>query len=622
VREAGFAVAVPAAIDLVDLALKATTAYQRPDLGARLLQTRKRLADPNVRVLVVGEFKQGKSQLVNALVNAPVCPVDDDIATAVPTVVKHAETTTVMLVREGAEDTPPERTPVPASKLAEYVSEAGNPGNRAMLSYAEVGLPRKLLAGGLVLVDTPGVGGLGSAHGAATMSALPSADAVLLVSDAAQEYTAPELEFLDAAMKLCPNVGCVLTKTDLYPHWRQIMDLDRGHLTDARVNADIFPVSSMLRLHAAKTQDEALMEESGFRELVAFLLRRVVARSDELDRRSTSQDVLAVTEQLAAGMKAELAAQEDPERIDALVSELTRAKAHADELKQRTSRWQITLNDGVADLQSDIDYDLRDRLRTIGREAEQLLEDGDPAVIWEQFAEWFHQQVSSAASANFVWAAERARFLAAQVAEHFAEGAEIALPQLRFDQSESMAGKVEALERPDSETMGVGAKLLTGMRGGYGGMIMIGMATSLAGLALLNPLSIGAGLLFGGKTVRDERKRMLQRRQSEAKTAVRKHIDEVTFQVGKDSRDMLRRTQRDLRDHFSKLAEEVSTSLAQSVLAAQSAVKATTSEREQRIRDLKAELARIDGVSQRARALLTAAAAAPQPAAVGSGKTL
>jgi Dynamin family len=605
VREARQAVAVPAAIDLVDLALKATTAYQRPDLGARLLQTRKRLADPDVRVLVVGEFKQGKSQLVNALVNAPVCPVDDDIATAVPTVVKHAETTTVTLVRERGEDSPPERTQVPANRIAEYVSEAGNPGNRAMLSYAEVGLPRKLLDGGLVLVDTPGVGGLGSAHGAATMSALPSADAVLLVSDAAQEYTRPELEFLDAALKLCPNVGCVITKTDLYPHWRRIMELDRGHLGDAGVRAELFPVSSMLRLHAAKTQDVALMEESGFQPLVSFLLRRVVARADDLDRQSTSQDVLAVCEQLAAGMTAELAAQEDPGRIEAMVAELTRAKGRADELKQRSSRWQITLNDGVGDLQSDIDYDLRDRLRTIGREAEQLLEDADPAVIWDQFAEWFHQQVASAASANFVWAAERARYLAGQVAEHFAEGAEIAMPQLRFDQSQNMAAKVEQLVRPEVDVMGVGGSLLTGMRGGYGGMLMIGMATTLAGMALLNPLSIGAGVLFGSKTVREERKRELQRRQSDAKVAVRKHIDEVTFQVGKDSRDMLRRTQRDLRDHFSALAEEVSTSLATSVAAAQSAVKATTSERETRIRDLKAELARIDGVAQRARALVT-----------------
>jgi replication fork clamp-binding protein CrfC len=305
-------VAVPAAVDLVDLALKATAAYGRPDLGARLAQTRQRLVDPNVRVLVVGEFKQGKSQLVNALVNAPVCPVDDDVATAVPTVVRHADTVQVALVRE-VPGGPPERTEVPVDKLAQYVSEAGNPGNKAKLSYAEVGLPRKLLEGGLVLVDTPGVGGLGSAHGAATMSALPSADAVLLVSDAAQEYTGPELEFLGAAMKLCPNVACVVTKTDLYPHWRRIMELDRGHLDAAGIRADAFGVSSTLRLHAAKTQDADLMDESGFRPLVDFLLRRVVGAADELDRRSTSQDVLAVCEQLAAGMRAELAVQENPE---------------------------------------------------------------------------------------------------------------------------------------------------------------------------------------------------------------------------------------------------------------------------------------------------------------------
>jgi GTPase len=616
-------VAVPAAVDLVDLALKATTAYQRPDLGARLLHTRKRLADPNVRVLVVGEFKQGKSQLVNALVNAPVCPVDDDVSTAVPTVVKHAETTTAILVREGKGDSPPERTEVPAGRLAEYVSEAGNPGNRAMLTYAEVGLPRKLLAGGLVLVDTPGVGGLGSAHGAATMSALPSADAVLLVSDAAQEYTSPELEFLDAAMKLCPNVACVLTKTDLYPHWRRIMELDRGHLGNAGVRAEIFPVSSMLRLHAAKTQDAALMDESGFRELVNFLLRKVVAQSDDLDCRSTSQDVLAVAEQLASGMRAELVAQENPERVEALVADLTRAKARADELKQRSSRWQITLNDGVADLQSDIDYDLRDRLRTIGREAEQLVDDADPAEIWDQFAEWFHQQVSSAASANFVWAAERARWLSTQVADHFAEGADIALPELRFDQSHGMAGKVNPLSQPEVEAFGLGQKLLTGMRGGYGGMLMFGMLGTFMGLPLL--AGAPAGLALGVKSVREERKRQLQRRQAEAKVAVRKHIDEVTFQVGKDSRDMLRRTQRHLRDHFSGLAEEVSTSLAGSVAAAQSAVKTTTSERERRIRDLKAELARIEGLETRARALLTDRPA-PLPAgtatSVGSGKAL
>jgi GTPase Era involved in 16S rRNA processing len=587
---------------LVDLALKATTAYERPDLGGRLLQTRKRLVDPDVRVLIVGEFKQGKSQLVNALVNAPVCPVDDDVATAVPTVVKYAETTAAALVREGESEGSSQRTEVPATQLVQHVSEAGNPGNKALISYAEVGLPRKLLSGGLVLVDTPGVGGLGSAHGAATMSALPGADAVLLVSDAAQEYTAPELEFLDAAMKLCPNVACVLTKTDLYPHWRRIEELDRGHLRRAGVDAEIFPVSSVLRLHAAKEQDLELMDESGFKPLVDYLLHKVVAQSDDLDRRSTSHDVLSVAEQLSAGMRAELSILEDPEKVNALVEDLTKAKARADELKQRSSRWQITLNDGVADLQSDIGYDLRDRLRTIGREAEQLIDDSDPAEVWEQFSDWFHQQISSAASANFVWAAERARWLATQVAEHFAEGAEIAMPELRFD-DEGIAGKVDPLLQPEVENLTRGGQLLTGMKGGYGGMLMFGMLGTLAGL----PIFAGApaGVLLGIKAVRDEKKRLLQKRRGDAKNGVRKHIDEVTFQVGKDSTDMLRRTQRQLRDHFSALAEEMSTSIAASVQAAHNALKTNTAGREKRIKDLKAELARIDGMAQRAKALVS-----------------
>ena len=93
--------------------------------------------------------------------------------------------------------------------------------------YKEVG------DGGLEIVDTPGVGGLSSVHGAATTGALPSADAVLLVSDAAQEYTAPELEFLRHAVSVCPNVACVITKTDLHRQWRRIADLDREHLRTA-----------------------------------------------------------------------------------------------------------------------------------------------------------------------------------------------------------------------------------------------------------------------------------------------------------------------------------------------------------------------------------------------------
>ena len=595
---------VPEAIALVEVASKATTAYQRPDLTARLGRTTERLRDPAVRVLVVGEFKQGKSQLVNSLVSAPVCPVDDDVATSVVTMVRHADTPSVALVRVGDGNGTPERTEVPLAELAAYVSEAGNPGNRSGLRHADVGIPRALLAGGLVLVDTPGVGGLGSAHGAATTAALAAADAVVMVSAAAQEYTRPELDFLAAAVRMCPNVACVLTKTDLYPHWRRIAELDRGHLAAAGITADLIPVSSAVRQVALRTKSKPLNEESGFPALIRYLREEVLARADQLDRRSTAHDVLDVCRQLTTTLQAELAAQESPERAAALLAELERAQAAATRLKDRTARWQITLNDGVADLVADVEHDLRDRLRRISREGEELVDAADPAQVWDQFAGWVHQEVCVAASASFVRSTERARGLALRVAQMFAEDGAIALPEL-VEVPRSHTPRVSAMQKPEISTQGVGERALAGLRGGYMGGLMLFMPLSLIpGVAVVAPFAaIGGALVLGRKQVRDERDRALQRRRNEAKGVMRRHVDEVQFQVGKDSRDMLRNTQRTLRDHFTALAEQMHTSVTASVAAAQKAVRSSEAERAARVGDLKAELARVEHLAGRARAL-------------------
>ncbi|MBX6723954.1 MAG: dynamin family protein, partial [Dactylosporangium sp.] len=181
-------------VHAVDLALGALVRYGRPDLEARLRQAKERLLTDHVRVLVVGEFKKGKSMLVNGIVGAPACPVLDDLATVAPTVVRHADTPTVTLVRQ-LDTGATQRTPAPLDDLVRYATESGNPDNRERLAQIEVGLPSTLLGSGLMLVDTPGVGGLSSTHAAATMASLPSADAVLLVSDASGEYTGPEIEF-------------------------------------------------------------------------------------------------------------------------------------------------------------------------------------------------------------------------------------------------------------------------------------------------------------------------------------------------------------------------------------------------------------------------------------------
>lgn len=594
--------------DIVDRAIRLTEVGDRRDLVERLASTRRRLLDPTVRVLVVGEFKQGKSQLVNALVGAAVCPVDDDIATAVPTEVYYAKTPIATLVRRTGNAAGPEtteRVEVPIDELATHVSEAGNPANRQGLLRAEVGIPRQVLADGLVLVDTTGVGGLNSVHTTSTLAALSTADAVLLVSDASQEYSEPEINFLRQAMKLCPNVACVLTKTDLYPQWRRIAELDRVHLAGAKVEADLLAVSSTLRLHAMRTEDRQLQEESGFPALVGYLLG-AVAHADRLSRRSVAHDVFTVTDHLAVSLRAELQAQRDPEGSTALMAELEAAKARAEDLHRRTSRWQQTLSDGMTDLNADIEYDLRDRLRQVVRNGEVTLEQADPGAIWEEFTEWLDQQLAAAISDNFVWANQRAQWIAHQVAEHFAEDGGELLPELRLGDAPTGLDAVPELDAPHVDNPKLAGKLLIGMRGSYGGVLMFGMLTTLAGMALINPISVAAGLVLGTKTLREDRHSRLKRQQAEAQVLLRRKVDDVVFHVGKECRDRLRQVQRLLRDHFSEVATELNRSLSESIQAAEKAASTEGSARRQRIQQIRAELEQIDALRNDARALLAA----------------
>ena len=71
--------------------VKVLNTLDRKDLVDRATAAAARLDRPGTVVCVVGEFKQGKSSLVNALLGQAVCPVDDDLATSAITLVRFAD---------------------------------------------------------------------------------------------------------------------------------------------------------------------------------------------------------------------------------------------------------------------------------------------------------------------------------------------------------------------------------------------------------------------------------------------------------------------------------------------------------------------------------------------------
>ncbi|ATQ29072.1 Isoniazid-inducible protein iniA [Rhodococcus ruber Chol-4] len=587
-----------ALVELIDAAAEHIRAAERGDLATRLEAARTRVVDPRLRVVVVGQLKQGKSQFVNSLLNLEVCSVGDDETTAVPTVVQNADRTFAELVlAEPGRD--PVRVDLPVDELQRVTPATPRAGGREVLRL-EVNVPSPLLADGLVLVDTPGVGGHGNPHAAATLGLLPAADAVFVVSDASQEFTEPELSFLRQVLQLCPAAAVLITKTDLYPHWREIVAADRGHLQRAGLDVPLLPVSSLLRSHALRLDDASLHEESGFESVYGFLRERVVARGADVARRSVALDVKSVVEHVALSLGSELAALRDPETGAAAVAELQRAKAAAEALRTRAAQWQQTLADGIADLAADIDHDLRDRLRRVTREAEATVDECDPGEEWPRIGEWLGEQVAESVGDNFVWAHERSVWLAEVVAGHFADSGAVDLPDLHLGDLEGLLEPVSRLSDLESGRIGVGQKMLVGMKGSYGGVLMFGLITTLMGMALVNPISVGAGVVLGTKAYRDDKQARIVKRRADAKVAIRKFTDDVGFQVGKESKDRLRLIQRQLRDHFTELAEQTLRSLSESLRAAQEAATVEEAQRQRRVAELETHVRALTALRERA----------------------
>lgn len=558
----------------------------RPELSERLVHGKKRLADRAVRVILVGEVKQGKSALVNSLVGASVCPVDDVYATSVPTIVSYGSEPAATVITEPTPGKFARQTVPPQSLRARVTDEHDTGALRPV--RAEVQLPSPGLAQGLVLIDTPGVGGAGIGNAASTLALLPTADAALMLSDATQELTKPELDFAQQAASMCPRLTAVLSKTDLQLEWREIREANAGHLLRAGVDAEILPTSSLLHELGRHEQDSSLLERSGVPQLTRTLNDNVRVDVITERRRVVADEITSVANHLLMSLDSELQALQAPSGGGNIVRSLEDAKAASKALSKRTARWQQTLTDGIADLHQDVDFDLRDRLRSVLREAEELIDQCDPAADWQGFGEWFADALAKSIADNFVWANQRAEHLAVLVADHFTIEGKVAMPEFSMADTDGILRSVAGLEAVDANQLTLGQKFFVGVRGSYSGVLMVGLITSLAGLALVNPFSIAAGLLLGGYAYRQDASQQLQRRRAEAKTAVRRLIDDAIFKVAKESRDRLNRVKRVIRDHFTEVAEELSRTFAESVESARRGSSTPPDKRGARIAELTA----------------------------------
>jgi hypothetical protein len=455
----------------------------------------------------------------------------------------------------------------------------------------EVRLPHRLLRSGLALVDTPGVGGLESAHGTVTLGALARTSALIFVTDASQELTAPEVDFLRRVLERCPRAFCVLTKTDLYGEWRRIAELDRGHLERAGLDVPIVAVSSFLRMRAQARDSTELNEESGFPRLVDVLRRDVLGQATGHRLAAARAELSFVVAQLRERVEAEQAVAATPEAAPEV------ARRYAEKKRRSVSlaggSWQTVLGDGIQDLTADVEHDLRERLRLMVRRGEDLLDDSDPKDTWRDFQAWAAREATSAAVDNLMMLVTRTEQLAHDTAERF--GLEYDSLDVDLPAPELALRKVDSLDvsfQKSGMQQFLGA--FTAARVTYGGFYMLGAVGALFSVALAAPLGLLAGMTLGRRLIKSERERQVVQRRLQAKSELRRYVDDVGFHVGRDCREAIRRTQRFLRDEFSNRAQAVERSAAATAAAVQEIADLPPDRRQERATALAEQQRRLD----------------------------
>ena len=256
-------------------------------------------------VACVGQFKRGKSTLLNALVAEQVLPTGVVPVTSVPTVLRFGAEHSARVLMCGKWQT------VQPQELAQYVSEELNPENKKRVEGVEVFLPSPLLASGMCLVDTPGIGSVFTTNTEATKEFIPQIDAAILVVGADPPISGEELALIEAVAVNVDQIVIVLNKIDrVSPAERQQAAAFASKVLEGRLKKPverIYEVSALNSLHHAIDGDDwntltldlsALASQSG-QEMTRSAAERGLRRFSDSLVRAIQERMRALNEPIA-----------------------------------------------------------------------------------------------------------------------------------------------------------------------------------------------------------------------------------------------------------------------------------------------------------------------------------
>jgi GTP-binding protein EngB required for normal cell division len=296
-------VSLGALIAVAESAAQAPTDAQRRAI-THLRDLQARLSEGALRVAVLGQFKRGKSSLLNAILGQQLLPMGVTPVTAIATIVKGAERPRLRVSYQTSHEPEVCRDPSRfADILALYVSEEANPNNKARVASVEIDMPLEPALAHIAFVDTPGVGSTLKHNTETAERAIAECDAGMFVLSPEPPITAVEIDYLRFIRRHLPKLLFVLNKVDqLDGRERAAAEaFIRKALNEALPDlapVRIFALSARRALTARESGDAAGLAASGLPTLKQTLVHELAREKGAI--------LLATTRARAQALFAEL----------------------------------------------------------------------------------------------------------------------------------------------------------------------------------------------------------------------------------------------------------------------------------------------------------------------------
>ncbi|RPJ71415.1 MAG: hypothetical protein EHM15_10640, partial [Desulfobacteraceae bacterium] len=231
------------------------------DGSRRLQELEEKLVRQQFNLVVMGQFKRGKSTFINALLGTEIVPTAIVPLTSIVTLLCYGpQPKAVVHFLDG------HREEAAISEIHRFVTEKANPRNHLNVKEVEVFYPCPHLRDGVRIIDTPGVGSVFNHNTEVAYAYLPNVDAGIFVVTADPPLSASEHRFLKEVRGYMDNLFFVLNKIDTVGEkdLEEVLAFTSGILQeDLKRAVTVWPISARLALDGRLEQDEKKLKRSG-----------------------------------------------------------------------------------------------------------------------------------------------------------------------------------------------------------------------------------------------------------------------------------------------------------------------------------------------------------------------